>query len=102
MAENKQVKTEQRKKLIHRGKRISAFTIAAGLLSPGAGSWLDTLGIANIDAIASAAFGAILVSVGLIATLLLIYAGRGSVSDAAFDNAMAEQIEQLNSKQDKK
>jgi len=102
MAENKQVKTEQRNKIIHRGKRIAAFTIAAGLLSPGAGSWLTTLGIAQIDAFASAAFGGILVSVGLIATLLLIYAGRGHVSDSAFDNAMAEQIEQLNSKRENK
>jgi hypothetical protein len=95
-------KVKKESKLIHRGKRIAAFTIAAGLLSPGAGSWLDTLGIAHIDAIASAAFGGILVSVGLIATLLLIYAGRGRVSDEAFDNAMQEQIDQLNSKRDQK
>jgi hypothetical protein len=101
MDQNKQVKAAKRNKVIHRGKRIAAFTIAAGLLSPGAGSWLDTLGIANIDAIASAAFGAILVAVGLIATLLLIYAGRGEVTDKAFDLAIQDQIEQLNSKRDK-
>jgi len=38
---------------------------ASGLLAPGAGNWF------GIDALASAAFGAVLVGVSLIATLLL-------------------------------
>jgi hypothetical protein len=38
------------------------------------------------------------VGVSLIATLLLIYAGKGYVEDSAFDKAINEQIEQVQSK----
>lgn len=89
---------EDRNKVIHRGKRIAAFTIAAGILTPGAGAWVDAMGVAHIDAIASAILGAVLVGSGLIATLLLIYAAKGEVSDHAFDKAIAEHIENINSK----
>jgi hypothetical protein len=91
-----------RQKAIHRGKRIAAFTIAAGIVAPGAGAWADALGIVSITAVASAVIGAILVSSGLIATLLLIYAAKGEVSDRAFDGAIAEHIENLNSKKSDK
>jgi hypothetical protein len=79
-------------KNVKRAKRVAAFMAASGLLAPGAGNWF------GIDALASAAFGAVLVGVSLVATLLLIYAGRGYVEDAAFDKAINEQIEQIQSK----
>ena len=81
-----------KKVFIKRGLRIAAFMAAAGLLAPGAGNWF------GVDAIASAAFGAVLVGTGLIATLLLIYAGRGEISDESFTKAINEQIETLESK----
>lgn len=84
-----------KQKLIKRGLRIAAFMAAAGLLAPGAGNWF------GVDAIASAAFGAVLVGTGLVATLLLIYAGRGEVSDDAFSKAINDQIETLESKRKK-
>lgn len=86
---------------IKRGKRIAAFGIAAGLLSPGAGAWLDAAGMVHIDAFTSALFGATLVVTGLIAALLLTYAAKGEVSDEAFDAAISDAIENLNSKSKK-
>jgi len=83
-------------KWIKRGLRIAAFMAAAGILAPGAGNWF------GVDAMASAAFGAVLVGTGLIASLLLIFAARGEISDDAFNKTIAEQIEQLENKDRKK
>lgn len=83
------------KKTIARVKRILAFGLAAGILSPGAGNWM------GIDAITSAIFGGIIVISSLIAALLLTYAGKGEVSDADFDSHIKEAITNLDSK-DKK
>ena len=88
-------------KTIHRGKRIAAFGVAAGLLSPGAGAWLDAAGLVTIDAITSALFGAVLVVTGLVAALLLTYAAKGTVPDEDFDAAINDAIENLNSKSKK-
>lgn len=85
-------------KHIHRAKRVLAFGIAAGLVSPGAGTWI------GIDAITSAIFGAMVVLLSLIAAMLLTYAGKGSVSDADFNAHINESIETLksNSKKEEK
>lgn len=83
---------------VKRAKRILAFGVAAGLVSPGAGAWVNELGIAQIDAIASAIFGAIVVLVALIAALLITYAGKGEVSDADFDSHINAAIENIKSK----
>lgn len=83
------------KKTIARVKRVIAFGLAAGILSPGAGNWM------GIDAITSAMFGGIIVISSLIAALLLTYAGKGEISDEAFDAHMSEAINNLDSK-DKK
>lgn len=88
-------------KTVLRGKRIAAFGIAAGLLSPGAGAWLDAAGMVQIDAVTSAIFGATLVITGLVAALLLTFAAKGEVSDEAFDQAINDAIENLNSKSKK-
>lgn len=82
-------------KQIKRAKRILAFGLAAGILSPGAGNWM------GIPALESAVFGAIIVLSSLIAALLLTYAGKGEVSDAAFDSHINDAIQNMKS-QDKK
>jgi hypothetical protein len=76
---------------VKRAKRVLAFGLAAGIVSPGAGNWM------GIDALTSAIFGAIVVLTSLIAALLLTYAGKGEVSDAAFDSHINESIETLKS-----
>lgn len=83
-------------KAIHRAKRIAAFGIAAGIMSPGAGNWM------GIDAITSAIFGAVIVLSSLIAALLLTYAGKGQVTDGDFDSHINESIETLKSKSKEK
>lgn len=85
-------------KHVKRAKRILAFGIAAGLVSPGAGAWVNELGVASIDAIGSAVFGAIVVLLSLIAALLITYAGKGAVSDEDFDSHINAAIENINSK----
>jgi len=78
-------------KHVHRAKRVLAFGIAAGLVSPGAGTWI------GIDAITSAIFGAMVVLLSLIAAMLLTYAGKGEVSDSDFNTHINESIETLKS-----
>lgn len=85
-------------KHIKRAKRILAFGVAAGLVSPGAGAWVNELGIAQIDALASAVFGAIVVLMSLIAALLITYAGKGEVSDDDFNSHINAAIENIKSK----
>ena len=78
--------------------RVLAFGAAAGILAPSAGAWLTQLGIASINAVASAIMGAFMVLLSLVAAILLTYAGKGEVSDADFDSHINEQIESLKSK----
>ena len=82
-------------KHIKRAKRILAFGLAAGLISPGAGNWI------GIDAITSAIFGAIVVLLSLIAAMLFTYAGKGELSDEDFNTHINASIESVQSK-DKK
>jgi hypothetical protein len=84
-------------KHIKRAKRVLAFGVAAGIVSPGAGNWM------GIDAVTSAVFGGIVVLTSLVAAMLLTYAGKGEISDADFDAHINESIETLksNSKKDK-
>lgn len=84
-------------KHVKRVKRVLAFGIASGLVSPGAGTWI------GIDAVTSAIFGAMVVLLSLTAAMLLTYAGKGEVSDTDFDSHINESIEQLksNAKKDK-
>lgn len=78
-------------KQIKRAKRVLAFGIASGIVSPGAGSWI------GIDAVTSAIFGAMVVLLSLTAALLLTYAGKGEVTDPDFDAHINESIETLKS-----
>ena len=85
-------------KYIKRAKRVLAFGIASGIVSPGAGSWI------GIDAVTSAIFGAMVVLLSLTAALLLTYAGKGEVTDTDFNTHINESIETLksNAKKDEK
>lgn len=74
--------------------RLAALMLGVGLLAPGAGNWL------GMDAVISAIFGGILAGIGVIAVLLLVYAGKGEVSDSAFDKAINDQIEKVKAEQD--
>jgi hypothetical protein len=76
---------------IKRAKRVLAFGVASGIVSPGAGSWI------GIDAITSAVFGAMVVLLSLVAAMLLTYAGKGEVSDTDFNSHINESIETLKS-----
>jgi len=87
MAKHKLIQPKQ----VHRAKRILAFGVAAGIVSPGAGSWI------GIDAITSAIFGAMVVLLALVAALLLTYAGKGKVEDADFDAHINAAIENIKS-----
>jgi hypothetical protein len=82
-------------KHVKRIKRVLAFGLAAGILSPGAGNWM------GFPALESAIFGAIIVLTSLVAALLLTYAGKGEVSDQAFDSHINDAIQNMKS-QDKK
>jgi hypothetical protein len=83
-------------KTMKRVTRVISFGLAAGLVSPGAGNWI------GIDAVTSAIFGSLVVLSSLVAALLLTYAGKGEVSDQAFDATINEAINNLEStKKDK-
>ena len=76
---------------VKRAKRVLAFGIASGIVSPGAGSWI------GIDAITSAIFGAMVVLLSLVAAMLLTYAGKGEITDTDFNSHINESIETLKS-----
>lgn len=89
-------------KQVKRAKRVAAFALAAGLVSPGAGAWMNDLGIAQIDAVASAIFGAVIALTGLVTALLMTYASKDEgVTDADFDTHINAAIENLRSKSKK-
>lgn len=89
------------KKNIKRAKRIIAFGLAAGIMAPAGGAWVTQLGLAQIDAVVSAIFGAFTVLSSLIAALLLTYASKGEIADSEFNSHINEAIENVKSKAEK-
>lgn len=75
-----------------RFKRVSAFTLGAGIAFLGAGS------VYGYTALDSALFGATGAVLGLVMALSFGYAGKGSVDDKDFDSAMSEAINSVSSK----
>ena len=76
---------------ITRTLRIVAFALATGIAFMGAGN------VFGISAVQSAAFGAVGAVLGLLATLLFTYAGKASVPDEDFNNAINKAIESVSS-----
>lgn len=76
---------------ITRTLRIVAFAVATGIAFMGAGN------VFGISAIQSAAFGAVGAVLGLLATLLFTYAGKASVPDEDFNQAINKAIESVSS-----
>ena len=74
---------------ITRTLRILAFALATGIAFMGAGN------VFGISAVQSAAFGAVGAVLGLLATLLFTYAGKASVPDEDFNNAINKAIESV-------
>jgi|LakMenEpi03Aug12_release.lakeMendotaPanAssembly.Ray.scaffolds.fasta_scaffold372571_2 hypothetical protein len=81
---------------ITRSLRIGAFALATGIAFMGAGN------VFGISAIQSAAFGAVGAVLGLLATLLFTYAGKASVPDEDFNQAINKAIESVSSETKKK
>lgn len=81
---------------ITRTLRIGAFALATGIAFMGAGN------VFGISAIQSAAFGAVGAVLGLLATLLFTYAGKASVPDEDFNQAINKAIESVSSETKKK
>jgi hypothetical protein len=81
---------------ITRTLRVVAFAVATGIAFMGAGN------VFGISAIQSAAFGAVGAVLGLLATLLFTYAGKASVPDEDFNQAINKAIESVSSEVKKK
>ena len=81
---------------ITRSLRIGAFALATGIAFMGAGN------VFGISAMQSAAFGAVGAVLGLLATLLFTYAGKASVPDEDFNQAINKAIESVSSETKKK
>jgi hypothetical protein len=81
---------------ITRTLRVVAFAVATGIAFMGAGN------VFGISAIQSAAFGAVGAVLGLVATLLFTYAGKASVPDEDFNQAINKAIESVSSEVKKK
>jgi hypothetical protein len=88
--------TKVMKYWITRSLRIGAFALATGIAFMGAGN------VFGISAIQSAAFGAVGAVLGLLATLLFTYAGKASVPDEDFNQAINKAIESVSSETKKK
>lgn len=88
--------TKVMKYWITRTLRIVAFALATGIAFMGAGN------VFGISAIQSAAFGAVGAVLGLLATLLFTYAGKASVPDEDFNQAINKAIESVSSETKKK
>jgi hypothetical protein len=88
--------TKEMKHWITRSLRIGAFALATGIAFMGAGN------VFGISAIQSAAFGAVGAVLGLLATLLFTYAGKASVPDEDFNQAINKAIESVSSETKKK
>jgi hypothetical protein len=92
----KQDWTKVMKYWITRTLRIVAFALATGIAFMGAGN------VFGISAVQSAAFGAVGAVLGLLATLLFTYAGKASVPDEDFNQAINKAIESVSSDTKKK
>lgn len=80
------------KPLLKRAWRVAAFALGAGLTGLGAGS------VVGMSVIQSALFGALMGVLGIIAAIAFIFAGKGHVSDEAFDATINSAIETVRSK----
>jgi len=80
------------KQLLARVLRVGAFALGAGVTGLGAGS------VVGMDIVQSAAFGSLMGILGIIAAISFIYAGKGRVSDEAFDATINSAIETVRSK----
>lgn len=81
------------KPLFKRLWRVAAFALGAGLTGLGAGS------VVGMSVIQSAVFGALMGVIGIIAALAFIFAGRGEVTDEAFDATINSAIDTVRSKE---
>lgn len=84
------------KPLIKRIFRVAAFALGAGLTGLGAGS------VVGMDVAQSAAFGALMGVLGIIAALAFIFASKGGVNDEDFNATINSAIETVRSKDGKK
>lgn len=76
--------------------RVAAFALGAGVTGLGAGA------VIGMDIIQSAAFGALMGVLGIVAALAFIFAGKGKVVDEDFDATINSAIETVRSKEGKK
>jgi hypothetical protein len=79
--------------IIKRALRIAAFALGAGLTGLGAGS------VIGMDVVQSAAFGALMGVLGIVAALAFIFAGKGKVADEDFNATINSAIDTVRSKE---
>lgn len=79
--------------IIKRALRIAAFALGAGLTGLGAGS------VIGMDVVQSAAFGALMGVLGIVAALAFIFAGKGKVADDDFNATINSAIDTVRSKE---
>ncbi len=84
------------KKHINRALRVLAFAVGSGIVFIAAGS---VGGMSPFDAALIGATGAIMV---IAVAILFEYAGKGGVSDEAFDDAINTGIQKVKADTDKK
>ncbi len=84
------------KPIIKRILRVAAFALGAGVTGLGAGS------VVGMDIVQSAAFGALMGVLGIVAALAFIFAGKGQVNDEDFNATINSAIETVRSKEGKK
>lgn len=80
------------KPLLKRVWRVAAFALGAALTGLGAGS------VVGMSVVQSAMFGALMGVLGIIAAIAFIFAGKGQVTDEAFDATINSAIETVRSK----
>lgn len=68
--------------------RVIAICLGVGLAAPSAGSAI------GMDFVTSATFGALMVLISLVSTLLITFGVKDGVSDAEFDKTLREAAEQ--------
>lgn len=71
-----------------RAIRVIAICAGVGLAAPSAGSAI------GMDFLTSAVFGALMVLISLVSTLLITFGVKDGVSDAEFDKTVREAVEQ--------
>lgn len=80
------------KPIIKRVLRVAAFALGAAVTGLGAGS------VVGMDIIQSAAFGALIGVLGIVAAIAFIFAGKGHVNDEDFNATINSAIETVRSK----